>query len=121
MTKSTHNQEYFTKSILAAAGQESSIYSQVSKLWWWNHTNPFLLRLSKPGIAFIKKYTKIPVYECQLAESLKNRTLIQLARLMTCPYYINKMDHILLLGEQETVMLRLHADNLQQYLDNLQL
>jgi len=121
VTKSTHNQEYYTKSILAAAGQEPSIYSQVSKLWWWNHTNPSLLRLSKLGIAFIKKYTKIPVYDCELTEPLKNRTLIQLARLMTCPYYIYKMDHILLLGEEETVMLKLHADNLQQYLDNLQL
>ena len=89
--------------------------------WWWNHTNPMLLRLSKAGISFIKKFTKIPIYECQLAEPLKSRTLIQLARLMTCPYYINKMDHIMLLGEEETIMLKLHADNLQQYLDNLQL
>jgi hypothetical protein len=38
---------------------------------------------------------------------------------MTCPYYINKIDHILLLGKEETVMLKLHADNLQQYLDNI--
>ncbi len=122
MTKSIHNQEYYTNSILAAAGQQQSIFSEVQhKLWWWNPTNPSLLRLSKPGISFIRKFTKIPVYECQLTEPLKSRTLIQLARLMTCPYYINKMDHIMLLGEEETVMLRLHADNLQQYLDNLQL
>ena len=40
---------------------------------------------------------------------------------MTCPYYIQKLDLVLLLGEQETVMLKLHADNLQQYLDTLQL
>jgi hypothetical protein len=38
---------------------------------------------------------------------------------MTCPYYINKVDQILLLGEEETVLLKLHADNLQQYLDNI--
>ncbi len=121
MTKSTHNQEYYTKSILQAAEQDPSIYPSVRKLWWWNHTNPSVLRLSKVGIAFIKKFTKIPVYECLLPEPLKSRTLIQLGRLMTCPYYIQKMDYLLLLGEEETVMLKLHADNLQQYLDTLQL
>ena len=42
-----------------------------------------------------------------------------MSRLLTCPYYIQKLDEIVLLGEQETVMLKLHADNLQQYLDNL--
>ena len=44
-----------------------------------------------------------------------------MSRLLTCPYFIQKIDEILLLGEEETVLLKLHADNLQQYLDNLQL
>jgi hypothetical protein len=52
---------------------------------------------------------------------MRNRTLIQMSRLLTCPYYIPKPDELFLLGEQETVLLKLHADNLQQYLDNLQL
>jgi len=120
VTKSIHNQEYYTRSILSAAEQDLTLYPPVRKLWWYNHTNPSVLRLSKVGIAFIKKFTKIPVYECLLAEPLKSRTLIQLGRLMTCPYYIQKMDYLLLLGEEETVMLKLHADNLQQYLDTLQ-
>jgi hypothetical protein len=40
---------------------------------------------------------------------------------MTCPYYIHKIDQISVLGKEEYIMLKLHADNLQQYLDNLQL
>ena len=120
MTKSTHNQQSYTKSILQAAGQDNAAYTLVIKSWWWNHTNPDQLRLSKTGIEYIKKYTRIPVYECNLPDRLKNKTLVQLGRLMTCPYYINKVDQILLLGEEETVLLKLHADNLQQYLDNLQ-
>lgn len=121
MTKSTHNQQSCTQDILRTAGQDPALYTSVIKTWWWNHTNQETLRLSKLGIQYIQKYTRIPVYECNLPEPLRNRTLIQLGRLMTCPYYINKVDQILLLGKEETVLLKLHADNLQQYLDNLEL
>ncbi len=121
MTKSTRNHQSYTEGILAAAGYSTSEYPQYIRVWWWNHTDPNNLRLSKPGLQFIKKFTQIPVYECLLPEPLRNRTLIQLSRLMTCPYYIQKLDRIILLGEEETVLLKLHADNLQQYLDNLEL
>lgn len=119
MTKSTRNQQNYTEGILQAAGRSSSEYPSVIKVWWWNHTDSTSLRLSKSGIQFIKKFTKIPVYECILPEPLKNRTLIQMSRLLTCPYYIQKLDSLLLLGQEETVLLKLHADNLQQYLDNI--
>jgi len=121
VTKSTHNQQYYTKSILQAAGHDAAEYSQYIKTWWWNHTDLTSLRLSQSGLKFIKKFTKIPTYEVDLPDPLLNRTLLQMSRLLTCPYYINKHTRITLLGEQETVMLKLHADNLQQYLDNLQL
>jgi hypothetical protein len=121
VTKSIRNQLSYTQEILVAAGQNSLEYPQYIKLWWWNHTDAANLRLSKQGLQFIKKFTRIPVYQCNLSEPLRSRTLIQLSRLFTCPYYINKQDSIQLLGEEETVLLKLHADNLQQYLDTLQL
>ena len=121
VTKSTRNQRWYTESILQAAGADTTTYPQFIKSWWWIHTKPNNLRLTKSGIEFIKKFTKIPVYDCVLPEPMRNRTMIQMSRLLACPYYIAKIDQLLLLGEQETVLLKLHADNLQQYLDNLQL
>lgn len=121
MTKSTRNQLSYTQGILAAAGHNPDDYPQYIRIWWWNHTNSTNLRLSKSGLAFIKKSTQIPVYECALTEPLRSRTLIQLSRLFTCPYYLMGKDKIVLLGKDETVLLKLHADNLQQYLDNLEL
>jgi hypothetical protein len=121
VTKSTRNQQSYTEGILAAAGYSSSECSQYIRVWWWNHTDPTNLRLSKSGLQFIKKFTKISIYECTLSEPLRNRTLIQLSRFFTCPYYLQGKDKIILLGEQETVMLKLHADNLQQYLDTLEI
>ena len=119
MTKSIRNQLDYTRIFLETAGIEMIYFEYYCKDWWWNHTDPTNLRLSKSGIQFIKKSTKIPVYKCFLPEVLKNRTLIQMSRLLTCPYYIQKLDEVALLGEEETVLLKLHADNLQQYLDNL--
>lgn len=121
MTKSIRNQRDYTEAILQAAGRAATEYPLVIKMWWWNHTDSCNLRLAKSGFEFIKKFTQIPVYECALSEPLRNRTLIQLSRLMTCPYYIHRLDRVCLLGQEETVLLKLHADNLQQYLDNLQI
>ncbi len=121
MTKSTRNQQSYTEGILAAAGHQISEYPQYIKIWWWNPTDPNNLRLSKSGLQFIKKFTQIPVYECNLSEPPRSRTLIQLSRLFTCPYYLQGKDKMFLLGKDETVLLKLHADNLQQYLDNLEL
>jgi hypothetical protein len=121
VTKSTRNQQYYTETILQAAGQDTAVYLQYIKVWWWNHTDPTMLRLSQSGLKFINKFTQIPTYAVDLPNPLLNRTLLQMSRLLTCPYYINKHTKITLLGEEEYVMLKLHADNLQQYLDNLQL
>lgn len=121
MNKSIRDQRSYTEGILLASGKPSEEYPLVIKVWWWNHTSPNNLRLSKSGIQYINKFTKIPVYECQLPTPLTNRNLVQLSRLFTCPYFIAKSDKVLLLGKEEATMLLLHAGNLSQYLDNLSL
>ena len=99
-------------------GTES--YDDSRKIWWWNHVVPNSLRLSKSGIVFIEKHTKIKTYKIKLPNPLLSRTFIQLSRLFTCPYYVQNLNQITLLGEEETVLLTMHANNLQQYLDNLE-
>lgn len=121
MTKSTLNQSDYTRVFLEAAGFGMDNYEHARKEWWWNHTVPENLRLSKLGISFVEKHAKIKTYQIELTNPLLSRTFIQLSRLFTCPYYIKKSNNIVLLGEEETVLLSLHANNLQQYLDNLQL
>jgi hypothetical protein len=121
VTKSTLNQYDYTRVFLEAAGIGMDNYEYYRREWWFNYTVPENLRLSKPGIVFVEKYAKITTYQIELADPLLSRTFIQLSRLFTCPYYIKKNNKIVLLGEEETVLLSLHANNLQQYLDNLQL
>jgi|TARA_R110000796_G_scaffold245853_2_gene370317 hypothetical protein len=85
--------------------------------WFWNHTDKDRLRLSKNGFRYVRDI-KFTLFKVKLPEKLKNRTLIQMSRLLKCCYYIENLQTVWLTGEEETVMLRLHADNLQQYLDN---
>jgi len=105
---------------MAQLGLDPAELDRYSKEWWWNFTNIQNLRLSIYGLKAIQTI-RIPYYSIQLPEPLRNRTFIQMGRLLACPYYIKKLDLVYLLGEQESVLLKLHADNLQQYLDNLQL
>lgn len=120
MSKSTLNQIDYTRLFAARAKLDITNLNRYHKDWWWNYTDPRNLRLSKNGFKFVND-SKITCYDIQLTEPLRNRTLIQMSRLLTCPYFIKKLDLVYLLGEEESVLLKLHADNLQQYLDNLQL
>ena len=120
MIKSTPNQHDYTKLFITKIGLNIDEFERYSKEWWWNHTNLTNLRLSNYGFKVINS-GNTDYYIIELPEPLKNRTLIQMSRLLTCPYYIKNLDLIYLLGEEETVMIKLHADNLQQYLDNMQL
>jgi hypothetical protein len=120
VTKSTLNNQFdYTRIFLEAAGIGMDNYEYYRRDWWFNPTVPGNLRLSKSGITFVEKHAKITTYQIELANPLLSRTFIQLSRLFTCPYYIKKNNKIVLLGEEETVLLSLHANNLQQYLDNL--
>ena len=121
MTKSTLlNQFNYTRAFLEEAGIGMDNYEYYRREWWFNHTVPENLRLSKLGISFVEKYTKTKTYQIELTNPLLGRTFIQMSRLFTCPYYIKRNNKIVLLGEKETVLLSLHANNLQQYLDNLE-
>ena len=119
MSRPVLDQNDYTRIFLQHASIDQSNFDKYHKEWWWNHTDPKNLRLSINGFKFVQQH-KISKYEIILPQPLLNRTLIQMSRLLACPYYIKKLDCVYLLGEQEAVLLALHASNLQQYLDNLQ-
>ena len=86
---------------------------------WHNPTNPDSLRLTTEAYSVLIKYENRTSYPFKFTESMTNRMLLQLDRLMTAPYYIGSRKQIQLLGEADAIMLSLHANNLAQYLNNL--
>lgn len=85
--------------------------------WWHNPMNPDSLRLSKPAFNLLKKY-KVQNWRFELPTEILPRTLLQLEKFFTAPYHIQTLKLIWVYGETEAIMLALHTNNLQQYLDN---
>ena len=56
----------------------------------------------------------------ELPVAILPKTLIQLERYIEHPYYIHSLKLISIFDEQTAVMLALHANNLQKYLDDLE-
>lgn len=98
--------------------QEFQKYNPIttSGWWWYNPTNYSSLRLTQPAYVTVKDHVKF--YKFVLPQELLPRTLLQLERCFQEPYYLQNRKTIHLHSERDSMMLALHANNLQQYLDN---
>jgi hypothetical protein len=119
VSKFTHKQEQQRQRFITESGYPPGSFEGIEKAWWRNPINHDSLRLSTFGYNWLKKNTKLKFTEIELSHALVSKHLIQLERLITEPYYI-KTGKLCLLGEQDAIMLHLHAGNLAQYLDNMQ-
>lgn len=121
MTKSTLNkQRDYQHHVLRVAGVEDpTLFDPMLPVWWRNPTNHNSLRLTIYGYKQFTKKLGLTAHEIELAETLTSKHLLQLERLFQEPYYIHNKK-LFVFGEQDAVMLQLHAGNLAQYLDNLQ-
>jgi len=121
VTRSSLNQSFYTQIFAAAAGLKLSNQSLDGYSWWWNPTNIQNLRLNKKGYDFVIKIAKIQTYEIILQQPLLSHHFIKLSRLNLGPYYLKGHNKIILLDDKVATMLMLHAGDLGQYLENLQL
>lgn len=76
--------------------------------------------MTRYGLEFFTKKIDLATYKIKLDKPLSFKHLIQLERLFTAPYFLHN-GAITVFSEQDAVMLQLHAGNLDQYLDNLQI
>lgn len=124
MNKSTLSQSEYNRIFFESAQLDINSNHIDTNNFWWNPTNPNHLRLSNIGITFIKKQTKLPIYTINVSHPLLSTHLIKLARINLGPYYLQTKNTgavIMLTDSEAAAMLTLHAGNLGQYLENLQL
>ena len=95
---------------------EISPYSVSPSSWWYNPTNYNSLRLTQKAYLNVRKHTKF--YKFELPQSIKPKTFLQLERWFKEPYYVQNHKTIHIVSDRDAMMLSLHANNLQQYLDN---
>ena len=96
----------------------SSYLTKARSTWWYNPTNPKSLRLTKTVFNAIRQHNHIKFHKFELPASILPKTLVQLERIFTEPYFILNLTTIYVHSESDAMMLMLHANNLQQYLDN---
>ena len=90
-------------------------------LWFRNPTNHRSLRLSALGWKQWQRHGGFTFHEIKLNAVVTGRQMLQLEKMFAEPYYIKGDSNICVIGEQDAIMLQLHAGNLGQYLDNLQM
>jgi hypothetical protein len=85
--------------------------------WWHNPVNPNSLRLTRPAFTMLEK-AKVANTRFKLTAEILPKTMIQLEKHFTSPYYLYGKDTIFVYGDTEMMMLALHGNDLQQYLNN---
>jgi hypothetical protein len=94
-------------------------YENARLQWFHNPLNRDSLRLSHDGFKIVTNDCDLEIYSFELPEKIKPKTLLQLERHIKCPYYIRHLRMLKLTGEEQAIMLSLHANDLQQWLDQL--
>ena len=87
------------------------------KFWWFNPLNHKSLRLT-PGAFKMLEKAKVKNYKFDITQKYLTKTFVQLEKHFTSPYYLANAKRIYIFGETEMMMLALHGNDLQQYLDN---
>lgn len=89
-----------------------------AKFWWHNPLNPNSLRLTAGAWTILKNCKEVPYWKFELTQGLLPRTYLQLEKHFTNPYFIPNIKNIIVFSDKDSMMLALHGNNLQQYLDN---
>jgi hypothetical protein len=120
--KSTQNhntQAEWEQRLLESAGLPTGGKEQLRYKLWRNPTNPNSLRLTKQGYIWAIEICKQTAYQFEADKVISNQVLLNLERLFEAPYFVRDRKHISLFSEQDSIMLELCGQNLEQYLNNL--
>jgi len=86
--------------------------------WWYNPINPDSLRLTRFSFQMISKQKKIKNWKFKTNVILP-KTLLKMEKYFTSQYFIGpNSKSIYVYDERDAMMLGLHANNLEQYIDN---
>ena len=84
--------------------------------WWHNPTNHNSLRMTQKAYLTIR--CRVKFHKFELSHDIRPKCFVQLERWFKEPYYVQNRKTIHIVSERDAMMLALHANNLQQYLDN---
>lgn len=87
---------------------------------FFNPLNVRSLRLTKIGYNIFEALVDLKIYRFQLQKGLLPKSILQLERNMTMPYYIQGLHNFHTFDEQLAIILTLNQGNLQFYLNSVE-
>ena len=111
------NSQIYTKSSLYNQIQDS--LHHLRQVWFFNPLNAASMRLTKTGYQFCIINVNIQQYRHQIPTKLMPKTLLQMEKNFPYPYYLPTLSDLRLFDERTSLTLTLYANDLQQYLDNI--
>lgn len=85
---------------------------------WFNPLNPQSLRLTKFGLQIATVRAELTTYAVDLDVSIRPKHFLLLEKACTSPYYVKKLNHLVLFDQETAVMIQLHAGNFDAYFSN---
>ena len=116
------DQTGWTVRFINSSGRTPSLFGieKIRQSWWFNPLNVHSMRLSREGVNYATSHAKIQYYMHDLSRAILPKTLLQLEKIIEYPYFIVKLDKIMVFDESTSLTLTLYNNDLQTYLDNVQ-
>lgn len=86
--------------------------------FWFNPLNPHSLRLSKFGLQIAAVRAELVNYPVDLDVKILPKHFLLLERACVSPYYVKKLDQLVVFDRETAVMIQLHAGNFDAYFSN---
>jgi hypothetical protein len=85
---------------------------------WYNPLNPQSLRLTKFGLQIATVRADMITYLVDLDVKILPKHFLLLERACASPYYVKKLDELIVFDQQTAVMIQLHAGDFDAYFSN---
>lgn len=86
---------------------------------WFNPLNPHSLRLTKFGLQIATARAELANYAVDLDVKILPRHFLLLEKACTSPYYVMKLDRLVVFDQETAVMIQLHAGNFDAYFSSI--
>lgn len=120
MNKSILDQQGWIDLFKRQPGSIATLSESPRAVVFWNPTNHNSMRLTKFGILHLQTKLKIQAFNFKLDKPISPKVILQLERQLKHPYFIFHLKKIIVFDEATAIMLQLHGNDLETYLDNLE-
>lgn len=86
---------------------------------WFNPLNPRSLRLTKFGLQIATARAELANYPVDLDVKILPKHFLLLEKACVSPYYVMKLDRLVVFDQETAVMIQLHAGNFDAYFSSI--